>query len=250
MGMEMVDLGGRLSIVIPAYNEGRVIYNNILKTIKIVSGFVEDFELVVVNDGSRDNTREQIEKASLRDGRVLMVTSEENHGKGSAILAGIAQCTGDYVAFLDADLELNPTQLEGFLARMVDTGCGAVIGSKLHRDSRIRYPFRRRVMSIGYYCMLRCLFHLRLMDTQTGLKVFRGEAIKPVVHLIRTSGFAYDIEILVAVSRRGYDIMEMPVQVVYSRERGSRRIRFKDVWQAFYDTLAIYGRMKRHYYDV
>lgn len=246
----MLDINGKLSIIIPAYNEGDRIYNNLMTTIEIVGGFVSNLEIIVVNDGSLDNTKEEISKAIKKDNRIHMVSSDHNHGKGSAILAGISQCSGDYIAFLDADLELNPAQLEGFLQKMKETGCGAVIGSKLHKDSKLKYPLKRRIMSIGYYCMLRCLFHLKLKDTQTGLKLFRANAIKPVAHLIRTSGYAYDIEILVAISRRGYEIKEMPVEVVYVRERGARRIRFKDVWQAFCDTLEIYIRICKHYYDV
>ena len=105
-------------------------------------------------------------------------------------------------------------------------------------------------MSMGYYIMLLVLFHLNVKDTQTGLKVFRVEAIKPVAHLIRTSGFAYDIELLVAIHRRGFSIAQMPVDVVYVRDSGVKRIGMKDIWQAFCDTWAIFGRVYfKHYYD-
>lgn len=98
--------------------------------------------------------------------------------------------------------------------------------------------------------MLLVLFHLNVKDTQTGLKVFRVEAIKPVAHLIRTSGFAYDIELLVAIHRRGFSIAQMPVEVVYVRDSGVKRIGMKDIWQAFCDTWAIFVRVYfKHYYD-
>lgn len=103
---------------------------------------------------------------------------------------------------------------------------------------------------MGYYIMLLVMFHLNVRDTQTGLKVFRVEAIKPVAHLVRTSGFAYDIELLVAIHRRGFTIAQMPVEVVYVRDSDSRRIGMKDIWQAFIDTWAIFGRVYfKHYYD-
>ena len=241
---------GKLSVVMPAYNEGERIYNNILATEKIIAPFAPDYEIVVVNDGSRDNTRQEIERAKAHDDRIVMVSSETNHGKGSAILAGIAEAAGEYIAFLDADLELNPSQLEGYYDKMTETGCDAVIGCKLHKDSQLVYPLRRKIMSVGYYMMLRLLFHLKIRDTQTGLKLFRAKAVKPVAHLVRTSGFAYDIELLVAVSRRGGRIEEKPVKVVYVRERNCRRIKFDDVWKAFRDTLAIWKRANvLHYYD-
>lgn len=245
-----MEVNGRLSVVMPAYNEGGRIYENIFETIKIISEFAPDFEIIAVNDGSTDNTKSEIERASGRDERVRMVSSDTNHGKGSAILAGIAESAGEYIAFLDADLELNPSQLVRYFEKMQSSGCDVVIGSKLHKDSELQYPLKRKIMSIGYYMMLRVLFHLKLRDTQTGLKLFKSSALKPVAHLVRTSGFAYDIEMLVAVSRRGGRIEEVPVKVVYVRERKVRRIKFKDVWQAFKDTLAIFIRAHfKNYYD-
>ena len=137
-----------------------------------------------------------------------------------------------------------------YLKKMIDDNKDVVIGCKFHKDSKLDYPFKRKVISMGYYIMLLILFHLNVKDTQTGLKVFRVEAIKPVAHLIRTSGFAYDIELLVAVHRRGFSIAQMPVEVVYVRESGANRIGMKDIWQAFCDTWAIFWRVYfKHYYD-
>lgn len=250
MGMKMTEIEGKLSIVMPAYNEGVHIYENIIKTRDIIAAFAADTEIIVVNDGSIDNTKSEIERACARCDNVRMVSSTRNHGKGSAILAGVAESCGEFIAFLDADLELDPAQLEGYLIRMKESECDVVIASKLHKDSQLSYPLKRRIMSIGYYIMLRVLFRLKLKDTQTGLKLFRAKAIKPVAHLIRTSGFAYDIEILVAIRCRGGKIEEMPVRVVYKRERTARRIRFADVWHAFKDTLSVFIRARfRKYYD-
>lgn len=246
----MVNLDGMLSIVMPAYNEEKLIYGSIKETLRIVEKFVPKLELIVVNDGSKDRTKEEIERAAREDSRVRLVSSEKNRGKGNAIISGVSQVEGKYVAFVDADLELNPSQLEGYLQKMLDDKKDVVIGCKFHKDSKLDYPFKRKVISMGYYIMLLVLFHLNVKDTQTGLKVFKTEAVKPVAHLIRTSGFAYDIELLVAVHRRGFSIAQMPVEVVYVREAGTKRIGMKDVFRAFIDTWAIFGRVYfKHYYD-
>jgi glycosyltransferase involved in cell wall biosynthesis len=223
----MVELDGMLSIVMPAYNEEKLIYQSIMKTLDIVSGFVREIELIAVNDGSKDNTKAEILRAVRKDKRVRLVTSDKNRGKGNAIISGVSQAEGKYIAFVDADLELNPAQLEGYLKKMLDDNADVVIGCKFHKGSKLKYPFKRKVISMCYYIMLIILFHLNVKDTQTGLKVFKAEAIKPVGHLIRTSGFAYDIELLVAVHRRGFKIAEMPVEVVFVRDKGVNRIGIK-----------------------
>ena len=97
--------------------------------------------------------------------------------------------------------------------------------------------------------MLRVLFHLKVKDTQTGLKVFKAEALKSIIPLIKTQGFAYDIEILVALNCRGYRIMEMPVELVFRRGKGMGRIGIKDIITVFRDTLIIFyrGRIQKVY---
>ena len=230
----MIELDGMLSVIMPAYNEEKLIYSSIMKTLDIVSSFVKDIEIVAVNDGSKDNTKSEIIRAQKEDKRVRLVTSDKNRGKGNAIIAGVSQANGKYIAFVDADLELNPSQLEGYLNKMLTDNVDVVIGCKFHKDSKLKYPFKRKVISMCYYIMLLLLFHLNVKDTQTGLKVFKAEAIKPGGHL----------------HRRGFKIAQMPVEVVFVREKDSNRIGIKDCIRAFNDTWAIFYRVYfKHYYD-
>lgn len=246
----MLNIDGKLSIVMPAYNEGKLIYHSLIETLQTVEQFAPDIEIVAVNDGSKDNTRQEILRAMREDGRIRLVSSDKNRGKGNAIISGVCQADGKYIAFVDADLELHPSQLEGYLKKMLDEHKDVVIGCKFHKDSQLSYPMKRRIISLGYYIMLLLMFHLNVKDTQTGLKVFRADALRPVAHLIRTSGYAYDVELLVAMHRRGYSIAQMPVKVVYIRESGVKRIGWKDTWKAFKDTWAIFYRVYiRRYYD-
>lgn len=246
----MAEVKGMLSIIMPAYNEEKLIYNSIMTTLDVVQQFTEKLELIVVNDGSIDNTKNEILKAKETDKRVKIVSSKKNHGKGRAIISGLTEAIGEYIAFLDADLELFPDQLKDYLHVMKTNDYDVVIGCKFHKDSQLKYPFKRKVMSIGYYLMLRILFHLNVKDTQTGIKLFKASALKPVAHLIRTSGFAYDVELLVALNRRGCTIKQMPVSVVYVRKKDSKRIVFKDIVKAFKDTWLIFVRTYiKHYYD-
>ena len=238
-----------LSVVMPAYNEGEKIYHNVLRVSKVVSGFARSYEIIAVNDGSKDNTKDEIRRAASEDTHIRAVTYPKNGGKGKAIRKGIDAANGRYIALLDSDLDLPPEQLSDYLQPLINNETDVVIGSKMHKDSHIDYPFVRKVMSVGYYCLLRLLFHLKIKDTQTGIKVFKAEVIKPIIHLIKTKGFAYDIEILVAVNCRGYRIKEMPVQLVFTRGNGMGRIHVSDIINMFGDTFKIFGRstFKKYY---
>ena len=134
--------------------------------------------------------------------------------------------------------------MKEYVIALIQDKADVVIASKMHKDSKIEYPAIRKVISFGYYCMLRVLFHLNVKDTQTGLKVFKAEALKSIIPLIKTQGFAYDIEILVALNCRGCRIMEMPVELIFRRGRGMGRIKFKDIIKVFRDTWAIFYRAK------
>ena len=149
-------------------------------------------------------------------------------------------------------MDLPPEQIENYMRPLVSGKTDVVIGSKMHKESELEYPKIRKIISFGYYCMLRLLFHLKVKDTQTGLKVFDAEALKSIIRLVKTQGFAYDIEILVALNFRKYRIMEMPVRLVFRRGQGMGRIKMKDIVKVFRDTLAIFYRanIKKYYQGV
>lgn len=240
----MVDTEEMLSVIMPAYNEGNHIYNNLKEVSQIVSGFMRNYEIVVVNDGSTDSTKSEIQRYMMEDMHVHLVSYKKNKGKGNAIKCGVLKSNGKYIAFLDSDLDLPAEQIEKYMEPLVNGQADVVIGSKMHKDSQLEYPKIRKIISFGYYCMLRLLFHMNVKDTQTGLKVFDAKALKSIIRLVKTQGFAYDIEILVALNSRKYRIMEMPVRLVFRRGQGMGRIKMKDIVKVFRDTLAIFYRVR------
>ena len=197
-----------------------------------------------MNDGSKDSTGKLIAEAAEMDSHIVDTGYDVNQGKGHAITTGIAKASGKYIAFLDSDLELSPSLLKPFMKQMRDTGSDIVIGSKLHPESKLDYPPIRRVMSYSYYIILKMLFHLGIHDTQTGIKLFKAEVIKPIAENLSISGYAFDIEILVAAHRQGYSISEAPIVLNYSRDDAAdgRRIKIKDIWKVFTDTIEIKKR--------
>lgn len=230
----------KLSIIMPAYNEGENIYKNLLETVEVVSGFHNNFEIIAVNDGSDDDTQSEMLRATKQQENIIVVSYEMNLGKGKAIKEGVLRASGKYIAFLDSDLDLSPFHLRDFLGKMEMTGVDAVIGSKLHRDSQVDYPKRRKIMSVGYYLVLIILFHLPVKDTQTGVKLFQAERLKEIIDRVESVGYTYDIEILANLAKSGGKIEEMPIVLNFQRENRWGRIKLVDVLYVIKDTIRVY----------
>jgi len=238
-----------LSILMPAYNEAGSIAENVRETVRTMQALGIDFEIVVIDDGSRDGTHAVASEALLTwPERVRVVRCTRNEGKGNALICGACYSKGDYVAFLDADMDLHPEQLASFFDIMRDRRADAVIGSKFHPNSKVDYPVQRRIYSFFYYMLVRALFGLPVRDTQTGIKLFKREVLERVMPRILVKRFAFDLELLANVHHFGYRVVEAPVTVNFQRVRS--RLRLPTVFNVFLDTLAIFYRMRiLHYYD-
>jgi glycosyltransferase involved in cell wall biosynthesis len=173
----------------------------------------------------------------------------KNLGKGRALKFGARFAKGEYIAFLDADLELHPRQILDFFEIMRKTGADVVVGSKWHPDSAMNYPPARGVISRLYYLGVKLLFNLPIRDTQTGLKLFKAHVLKQIFPLVLVKKYAFDLEILVNVKRLGYRMVEAPVEVLFRRNKLGR-IGWTDLYKTFLDTLAIFYRLNiLKYYD-
>ena len=236
-----------LAVVMPAYNEGNRIYENLQICAKAIGQFCPSFRILAVNDGSKDNTEEEMRRAAAEDPRIGIISYEKNRGKGYAIRRGMSASKAEYTAFLDADLDLPPEQLEGYLAVAQKEGKDIVLGSKLHPDSNLEYPFYRKAMTMGYYLYLKLLFHLPIRDTQTGIKLFRTEAIRPVVQAMKSDRFCFDIELLAMARKRNLSMQEEPVVVRYHVD-GERKtkIRMKTIFDMFFETFRIWRRLRSY----
>ena len=230
-----------LSVVMPAFNEGSNIRKNVSESCAAFKELGIPFEIVVVNDGSRDNTEEEIKAACSENPEVKLVSYYANGGKGNALKAGFKATEGNIVTFVDADLELHPRQLKRFFVEMKQHNADIVIGSKRHPESIINYPAKRWILSKGYNLFIRSLFGLNLTDTQPGLKLFRREVLEKELPKVFVKRWAFDLELLVNSDMDGFKIVEAPLELHYTRENGGR-IGVKDVFHIFHDTLGIYSR--------
>jgi glycosyltransferase involved in cell wall biosynthesis len=244
----LVDYRGLVSVVIPAYNEAPRVRRTLDETVAALDGLGANYEIILVDDGSQDGTASLARQAAARLPRVRVVGSEVNLGKGSALARGAYCALGDLVLFMDADLEVHPRQVELLYTAMAREDVDVVIGSKMHADSKIEYPLRRKIISLGYYAVVRTLFRLPVKDTQTGLKLYKREVLLRVCPRLLVKRYAHDLEVLVNAHRIGYRISEAPV--VVTRERAFNRIGLKDVFHVSLDTAAIWWRTYLlRYYD-
>lgn len=239
-----------LSIVVPAYNEGEHIYNNLMIIDKALAAFTSDYEIIAVNDGSSDNTGSEVARAASANPHIKDFGYDVNRGKGGAVSWGAVNSRGDIVGFIDADLDLSPDFLAAYYAKMRNENADIVLGSKMHKDSKLEYPFARKVFSLCYYIMLKVLFGLKCHDTQTGIKLYKGSLIREIAPLRRIDGYAFDIELLVLASEKKARLIEMPVELNFTRGQSFGRIKFKDVWKMFTDTWKIWWnlRIKKSYF--
>jgi glycosyltransferase involved in cell wall biosynthesis len=237
-----------VSVVIPAFNEASLVERCVVETVATLTELQFRHEVIVVDDGSEDGTAELARAVADRFPNVRVVGHEVNRGKGSALIRGASAAAGDLVLFLDADLEVHPRQLRLLWRTMEETNADVVIGSKLHPQSQIDYPVERRILSHGYYWLVKALFRLPVHDTQTGLKLYRREVLARVLPRLVIKRYAHDLEVLVNVHRLGYRIAETPV--VVTRVRPFPRVGISDAWNVAWDTAAIFYRTYiLRYYD-
>lgn len=239
----------KLSVIMPAYCEAARIANSIEETTATLSEFGCPWELIIMDDGSPDGTYDAaLACADKYQGKVIVKKNPYNLGKGRALKKAIHYISGDYVVFIDADLDLHPAQIQTLFDIMRLDNADIVIGSKLHPNSQVNYPWHRKIISLCYYYLVKLLFGLPCHDTQTGLKLFKAEVLKAVFPRIIVKKFAFDLELLVIAHRLKYKIAEAPIVLEPQRKYG--RIGLRAILTTTWDTLAIFYRMFiLKYYD-
>ena len=229
-----------LSVVVPAYREGRRIHDNLQRLVGELDKLNVAYEVVVVSDGNTDATVREAERLGSPAVRVFRYPM--NIGKGFALSCGVDQSIGDLVTFIDADMELDPANIRVFIDLMRSSGCDAVIGSKRHPESRVQYPAFRRFQSAVYQLLVRVLFNLNVRDTQTGLKLFRKQVLADALPLLAIKRFAFDLELLVVAHQLGYrKICEAPIRLDYQFES---TVNLRSAFDVLWDTAAIFYRLR------
>jgi len=217
----------KVSILIPVYNE-RFTLREIIRRVYVQADYLH--EIVVVDDGSTDGSREQLADLTARYGThrvpLRVFYKESNQGKGAAIALGAKKVTGDVVIIQDADLEYSPKDYPALLAPILDGGADVVYGSRFTGSSRNALLFWHMVANRVLTLMCNVLSNLNLTDVWTGYKVFRADVLCQLP--LRSHGFGFEPEVTIKVSKLSCRISEVPISYAGRTYAEGKKIGIKD----------------------
>jgi dolichyl-phosphate beta-glucosyltransferase len=207
---EEITVEPKLSIVIPAYNERE----RIVTTIGAIASHVSDlgfpWELIIADDGSKDDTVALCE--DLRLANLIVLKTPQNGGKGSAVQRGMLAARGKFVLFADADNSTPIEEVSKLLVKLDQEGFDVAIGSRAAEGAEEgKKSVLRKILSGGLRWIVKYIFFIPVKDTQCGFKMYTRDAAQKL-HIKQTiMGFSFDLEILYLASKYGYKIVEVPV---------------------------------------
>jgi dolichyl-phosphate beta-glucosyltransferase len=214
-----------LSIIIPAYNEEALIAGTLDSLQTYLSARPEQFEIIVVDDGSQDKTVESIQDWNNRDVTDLrLLVNQKNMGKGFSIRRGVLESRGRYIIFIDADLPYELYAIDDFL-KALRSGCDLAIGSRVLPGSEVRgVPALRYAAGQVFSWMVQAVLFRGLPDTQCGFKSFKSAAAKEIFRRLTIGGFGFDVELLFVARKLKFAIQPVAVHMIEHRHRSRVRL--------------------------
>lgn len=237
-----------LSVIVPAYKQEKTITRDVKRLVKELEPLRYDYELIVVLDGMVDGSLARLKRLHLPKVRVLAY--EKNRGKSFAVRTGMRKAKGDYVMFIDSGMEIDPNGMSMLLEHMEWYEADVIVGSKRHPASQVNYNWQRKILSFGYYYLVKLLFGIKVRDTQAGIKIFRKRVLEKILPRLVEKRFAGDLEMLVVAKTLGFKrIYEAPIKLDYQFSKISSAATMGSIRGILLDTIAIFYRKNiLHYY--
>ncbi|MEM3737529.1 MAG: glycosyltransferase family 2 protein [Candidatus Bathyarchaeia archaeon] len=226
-----------VSVIMPAYNEEEYIAQAVWEVDCILRGISESYEIVVVDDGSVDQTRRQIQNYARTHQHIKVVGYSHNMGKGYALKYGFSQAAGEKIILLDGDRNISPEQIGAYLKAL--EGADIAIASKRHPQSKVKSPLKRKFLSRAFHLLAKLLVGVKVSDTQTGLKAFRRRALDAILKMQRVRAYAFDVEVLALAAILRMQVVELPVKMELTGD-----ISFRSILRMFSDLLGIAYRLR------
>ena len=218
-----------LSVFFPAYNDGGTIASLVIGAVRVASGLTSDFEVIIVNDGSGDTTREIADELARAYPQVRAIHHPRNRGYGGALRTGFAAATKDLIAYTDGDAQYDPAELEALWHRLTPE-VDVVTGYKISRSD----PLHRIIVGRIYHYTVKVLFRLRVRDVDCDFRLMRREVFDRV-KLERDTGVIC-LEMMRKIQDAGLRVVEVPVHH-YHRAHG--RSQFFNVRRVFWTIIDV-----------
>ncbi|MGB9691398.1 MAG: dolichyl-phosphate beta-glucosyltransferase [Candidatus Sumerlaeaceae bacterium] len=233
-----------MSLIIPAFNEERRLRESLPTALQYLERQPYSWEVVVVDDGSRDATSQVVRELAAGRSNVRVLRNEPNRGKGYSIRRGMLEAHGRYRLFSDADFSTPIDEVEKFWAAVAD-GYDVVIGSRGLAESQllVRQNIMRETMGRIFNFLVRAMLIPGIRDTQCGFKMFSARAAQSVFPRQTLDGFSFDVEILYLALQQGFRIKEVPIRWINSPATKVSPLR--DATRMFFDLLRIRFRRRQ-----
>jgi len=202
----------KLSLIIPAFNEEKRIEGTILSYLEYFSSELNNFEIIVEMDGCTDGTEEVVRKLAKKYANIIPIKFEKRLGKGGGIVRGFQNAKGDIVGFVDADGSIKPEEFEKLLIELENGYSGAIASRRAEGAVVVNQPLVRKILSKLFNILVRILFILPYKDTQCGAKIFRKKVIEEVIPSLNTHNFAFDVNLLYLITKKGFKIKEVGIR--------------------------------------
>jgi dolichyl-phosphate beta-glucosyltransferase len=240
-----------LSVVIPAYNEAARLGNTIRAVVDYLRQNSPDGEVIVVDDGSSDNTAEIARESFLDSGslRTSVISYKSNLGKGRAVRLGLLAARSEITLFSDADLSTPITEAPKLIGPILNGQCDLTFGSRAldRKLIGVHQPWRREQGGRIFNLVVRVATGLPFWDTQCGFKAFRMSVCRPLVEAATVDRFGFDVELLYLAFRAGLNLKEVPVR--WDHNEGSKVSVLSDSFRMLNEVALIRQQARRGVYD-
>jgi glycosyltransferase involved in cell wall biosynthesis len=235
--------GYDLTLVLACYNEAQIFENNIKQIFEVLDNTTLQYEVIFVDDGSKDNTRDLIDQLLQTDQEHCLskLFHEQNVGRGGTVADGMRRAKGEIVGFIDIDLETHARYIPSCVLA-IKKGADIAMAERIYKFSW--RSLDRYLLSRGYAWLVHSLFDLPVKDTETGFKFFKRLQILPVLEEIKDKGWFWDTEIIVRSHLKGYRIDELPCLFVRRFDKRSTVKVIPDVWDYFVKLWAFRAEVK------
>ncbi len=246
----MIKLDHFLSLVIPIYKQEKTIRKDVLKILKTLEKIRYNFEVICVVDGKKTDRSYKILK-KIKHHKLATVGYNTNKGKGYAIRYGMSYTKGDYIAFIDSGMEIDPNGISMIIEHLEWYDADIICASKRHPASIVNYPLKRRVISFGGQIIAKIFLNIPIKDTQAGLKIFKRKVLEKVLPRLLVKQYAFDLEMLSVANYLGFTrIYEAPIKLSYDFSSSTHAVGLNVIFSCLKDAFAVFYRLKiLRYYD-